>query len=332
MTQRDAILEGVAGASETHDAFRMQENLGEGARSVDVFHVIDELGLPLEFRALDGLLGTCTRVDDASVGILITTRGDLHLQRFTAAHELGHFVLEHEGSFDREVGMPGQIVGRDPLEVQADAFAAEFLMPKWLIAGAAQRRGWWAADRLSTPEIAYQLSLRLGLSYEATCWGLLAQECISRPAAEQLRKIAPKKSKQAALRGVALEDPWADVWRLDTGDNGATLDAGPTDLFVVELEERASAGFAWDLEQAVANGFSVVSDFSEFDQSIVGGPSMRRLVFRAPARGVYQLQLTLRRSFSSRSSASGTFQTTVSTYGARREGSYGAVQPQPSIH
>lgn len=34
---------------------------------------------------------------------MVTTERSLHIQRFTAAHELGHVILEHRGSMDREI-------------------------------------------------------------------------------------------------------------------------------------------------------------------------------------------------------------------------------------
>ena len=146
---RDAVLRGVSGAAEMHDAFRTREAYENGLRAIDVFDAITDLQIPLVFEALDELLGACVRVNSAAVGILVTTRRDLHMQRFTAAHELGHFVLGHEGSLDREVRMPGHTIGRDIQEVEADAFAAEFLMPKWLVKAAAQRRTWWGQDPCS---------------------------------------------------------------------------------------------------------------------------------------------------------------------------------------
>ena len=54
---------------------------------------------------------------------------------------------------------------------EADAFAVGFMLPKWLVVGHCARQGWRIADLLR-PEVVYQLSLRLGASYEATCRAL----------------------------------------------------------------------------------------------------------------------------------------------------------------
>ena len=312
---RDAILSGVAGAAEMHDAFHLREKYEEGDRAIDVFASIADLDIPLRFDELDGLLGACVRVDSASVGILVTTERPLHIQRFTAAHELGHFVLDHEGSLDREVGPPTRTDGRPIVEIEADAFAAEFLMPKWLLKKTASRRGWWGQDRLEDPSVIYQLSLRLCVSFEAACWGLSSADYISRRVATAITQTKPKVIKQRALGGVPLPDSWANVWVLGEGDANAQLNAGPNDVFIVELEERASSGYRWDAAAAVAAGFRVLDDGSHVNDQRIGAPSTRRLVFAAAAPGEYELELRHRRSFSTRGGGA-SIRFSVSTQGS----------------
>ena len=48
---------------------------------------------------------------------------------FTIAHELGHFVLEHDGLRQRNSLNPYPTPKRRRQEVEADIFAAEFLAP-----------------------------------------------------------------------------------------------------------------------------------------------------------------------------------------------------------
>ena len=50
-------------------------------------------------------------------------------QRFTIAHELGHFLLAHGKSF-RDTPKDYSVTNYDPNEVQANRFAAELLMPE----------------------------------------------------------------------------------------------------------------------------------------------------------------------------------------------------------
>lgn len=329
---RDAILRGVGGATETHDAFRSREKHEDGLSAIDVFAVIEELEIPLVFQALDELLGACVRVSSTEVGILVTSKRELHMQRFTAAHELGHFVLEHEGSLDREIRRPGSTHGRDPREVEADAFAAEFLLPKWLVKAAATRRDWWAEAPLRRPEVVYQLSLRLGASYEATCWGLVAHEFIDPADAETLYGNGKrlKEVKRTLLKGSPLDDPWADVWHISAGDDGARIDAGPKDVFVFDLEEPAATGLRWDARGVIDMGFTLLDDANTFDESIVGGPARRRLVFRAPAAGTYDLLLPLRRSFAKAANTTA-FHLAISTVGTRKSADLAASASAPPM-
>src|SRR3954468_21312322 len=59
-------------------------------------------------------------------------------QRFTLAHEFGHFRMGHDGVVDRQVSMSSY--NHDPCEVEANAFAAEFLVPRKALLA-------WADDR-----------------------------------------------------------------------------------------------------------------------------------------------------------------------------------------
>jgi Zn-dependent peptidase ImmA (M78 family) len=65
---------------------------------------------------------------------LLFVNGDQWIarQRFTLAHEFGHFRMGHETVVDKQVAISGYL--HDPNEVCANAFAAEFLMPKLAIA------------------------------------------------------------------------------------------------------------------------------------------------------------------------------------------------------
>ncbi len=318
---KEAILKGTQVAAEAHKAFRIREIAEPQCRPIDVFAVLDALALPVEFAKLDGLLGACVKLSPGVVGIMVTTERDLHMQRFTAAHELGHFVLEHDGSYDREVRFPGHTKNRDLKEVEADAFAAEFLMPKWLYKAVTKRHGWWAQDRLAIPDNIYQLSLRMAVSYEATCWGLAAHNLAPAHAVKELVDVEPKECKQRALRGARLEDPWADVWIITATDNETAIEAGPTDLVVLDVDEAGGSGYLWDLEAAEHAGFEVVTDERAlaFDGSI-GGPTRRRVVLKVPPRGTHELRVVHARPWSKRSAPLNTVSVSVSTFGKETQG------------
>ncbi len=136
MSRRDAVLTGISRAAELHHELKLRDRLRDGNRPIDVFATIQAMKVMVLFRPLDGLLGAYVPTPNAA-GMLVSTRRDHHVQRFTASHELGHHMLEHRApSLDLNIGFVGrgEKAGYDEQEIEADAFAAEFLLPKWLIA------------------------------------------------------------------------------------------------------------------------------------------------------------------------------------------------------
>jgi hypothetical protein len=320
---REAILNGTRAAAETHRALRVREALDSGG-AVDVFGTIDELGIPLYFKPLDKLLGACVRLSAGLVGILLTTERDLHMQRFTGAHELGHFVLEHRRSLDDEdsVRLPGHGEDRDPQEIEADAFAAEFLMPKWLCRDVGRRHGWRRSDLVS-PSVVYQMSLRLAVSYAAMCWGLAAQNFVTTQAARALEMVRPKEIKRSVLGDLSLKDPWADVWLLGEGDSGVDLSLGPNDLVVLTLRERSGAGYLWDRDVLDRAGFAVLSDERAPAKSgTVGGPTFRRIALRVPPGGRHEVRMSERRPWTGGDPALNAFELRCTTSGKHQEGEF----------
>jgi Zn-dependent peptidase ImmA (M78 family) len=73
--------------------------------------------------------------------LFVNGRQALSRQRFTLAHEFGHHRMGHTTVVDEQAAISGHL--HDPSEVSANAFAAEFLMPRDAIAawGSAHVRG-----------------------------------------------------------------------------------------------------------------------------------------------------------------------------------------------
>ena len=299
MTRRDAILEGTQAARRLHAKLGTRAAIERGGLArVDVFGVATQLGAMVLCRPLKGLLGAYLGKPDFPVaGIIVSTQRDLHVQRFTAAHELGHMYLGHQmPSLDEQVGLwRGEV--RDLKEVAADAFASEFMLPQWLYVHHCGRHR-WDDKALAHPENVYQLSLRMGASYDATCWGLVSHKILGQQAVDKLREVEPKKLKVAALRGHAeLANPWSDVWVVDERDDGLAFEGGPDDIVIFRCRERASAGYLWDEAGLKQRGFDVVADLrdesSETDEC--GGEVVRVLVTRPSAAGEYNVAFTERR-------------------------------------
>ena len=283
-----ARLDAIAAAKRLHRELELQRRVSEGAGIVDVFQVITELDIPLVFKPLTSALGLC--LPAPLKGIMITTRRGLHIQRFTAAHELGHVILEHHGSIDREILERGPLApstGRDLQEVAADAFAAEFLLPRWLYRHHIQTQGWTVAGHLPNPDIVYQLSLRMGASYEATCWGLLGHQILHRGEIDVLSKANVAQMKARLGGDYKPGNSWADVWRLTGRDDGANIVGNPDDLLRIELEEASSSGHQWQVGLLREAGYDVLSDESAFDRDplLYGAPAIRTVIARPPVGG-----------------------------------------------
>lgn len=289
--QREAILEGVSAAASLHERLSLRERLADGRAPVDVFEILNHLGVPTLCRPLDRLLGAF--LPDPLFGIVVTTRRDLHVQRYTAAHELGHYLLDHSARLDDE-GSVGFLargeMHRDPREVAADSFASELLAPRWLVTATVDRQE-WTASQLREPGIVYQLSLRLGISYVAACWCLASHQALERSEATELAKIPPKVSKQEALGGMELDNPWADVWTLTDRDAGLVLVGSPDDVVRIQLTEHGAAGSTWDVAPLVRSGLELLADEQTIlDGDSIGGNGARSLKFRGEGAGRFRLE------------------------------------------
>jgi Zn-dependent peptidase ImmA (M78 family) len=87
-------------------------------------------GLPVIVAALpDGVAGACHRDGDRAL-LWVNGRQFAPRQRFTLAHELAHVWCSHDGHAPVDSSATLSDTVSEPLEVQANAFAAEFLVPR----------------------------------------------------------------------------------------------------------------------------------------------------------------------------------------------------------
>jgi Zn-dependent peptidase ImmA (M78 family) len=95
-------------------------------------------------------------------------------QRFTLAHEFGHFRMGHETVVDKQVAISGYL--HDPNEVCANAFAAEFLMPKQAIAV-------WGVEHVGDGEPTLEhvclLAAEYGVSAQAARYALESADVLT---------------------------------------------------------------------------------------------------------------------------------------------------------
>ena len=212
-------------------------------RRVDVFGLCEQVGLWLAFLPLDGLLGSF--LPEGSGGALITTQRPVSVQRYTAAHELGHWRLHHSRGpvFDTEE----QVLGNTPDENEqlAQVFAASLLMPPPLVFGTLQRLS--VKGDLS-PSDAYTVARESGVSYEAAVRQLHNLDVIGSRRADELLRIRPLKIKTEIGWGERPLVGTADVWPVDERWHGGRLSVNAHDEVVVSLPENRSTGYRWFFE------------------------------------------------------------------------------------
>ena len=285
MTRREEILRAVSTAATV-----LAESPTGARTSFDVIGAVAERNIPLLFRPLDKLWGAFITVNDERRGIIVTTKLGLPVQRFTVAHELGHLMLGHRMSLDATIEFAGRNApaSRPTQEVAADTFASELLAPKSLLLASARRHG-WTRGKLHDPRIVYQLSLRLGISYQAACWALATCMVLTRPEAARLRAKTVKELKHALVPTALIANPWADVWALTAADGNTFLEAGPDDLFAIHVSDHASAGYVWRLVDANAETEIVAERAPDLGHGRYGGTSARVLYVRFKTRGVHHL-------------------------------------------
>lgn len=279
-----AVRNGTLGAARLHQRLTLRQQVEAKGGNIDVFGAIQTVDLPLLLRPLKGLLGAY--LSSPAPGVLVTTQRPMSIQRFTAAHELGHFSLGHQPSLDDESILRRMPMAGEPAsnfeEVEADAFAVAFMMPRWLIAWHAERQHWTVND-FRQPSTIYQLALRIGASYEATCWTLARHRLLPESAARELLRTQPRELKVGLLEGYRPPDYRGDVWLLTERDAGTRIDGSRNDLFVLRLQEHSGGGYLWDIDELKASGFAVVRDELEaLDGEAVGGPVIRWVTAAPP--------------------------------------------------
>lgn len=296
-------------------------------RPIDVFDIIEESGVWLVFGKLDAALGMFKR-EGSVAGILINNCRPRAVQRLTAAHELGHFVLGHDGSVDSAVQIDGFSMVKQ--EVEAQAFAMDFLMPLELVEATRDSLKLSPdSSKLQAHEM-YQLATAMGVSYIACVIQLRAMDMVTLSESKELLRYTPKKAKKALGGGLGPEDPWADIWPIEEADIGRELQPQVRDELRLKMTERPSTGFRWELDARSLDAFTVIGDeFEGVDSQSVGSGGHRFFSIRVDAPGQHELILNLQRSWNLKS-AQHEFRITVAAsenfFGGERQGPRMKVQ------
>lgn len=237
-------LAAVQAASNALNELRLDQS-----EPIDPFEAIEASGLELRFRPLKDLLGAVLPGNPG--GVLINSDRPATLQRYTAAHELGHWYMDQDVlSVDNEDAVLGQHRSGSR-ELNAQVFAAHFLMPLELLYPTARRYGITSRSRVE-PEQAYQAARDMHVSYEAAVRQLTNTKHIAAENSAALLKARPVAIKRKLADGLELPNARGEVWILDHPHDRAEINAFVGDAIVLRLTERPSTGYRWCAEETHA--------------------------------------------------------------------------------
>ncbi len=122
------------------DALRRSLSYTENEVPHDVFKDFRQIGLHVFRRSLhnEKISGLFIQHLNTGCCILVNYDEDLYRQRFTAAHECGHAILDT----DQEYGISFGTNGNDLREVRANAFASHYLFPPEFLKKLSPPSGW----------------------------------------------------------------------------------------------------------------------------------------------------------------------------------------------
>ena len=115
--------------------------------------------------------------------ILVSRRFSYETQRFTAGHEIGHFILHPQvgdRTLHRERALGGSRSYRSPIEQEADYFSACLLMPRKAVINQFDARYACKHPLVLTETVAYHLKVDAGLLFSQPRGSLLFTEAVAR--------------------------------------------------------------------------------------------------------------------------------------------------------
>lgn len=141
---------------------------------VDVGQLAEALGVTVLNHELDDEVSGMLLAKKERAVIVVNSKHHRNRQRFSLAHELGHYVLHREG--EAEVFHRDEVssLGTSRVEVEANTFAAELLMPEEDIRNWAESYEFDLLDERAITEKAGELGVSVqALSIRLDRLGLL---------------------------------------------------------------------------------------------------------------------------------------------------------------
>jgi Zn-dependent peptidase ImmA (M78 family) len=128
------------------------------------------------------------------VTVLVSTRFSYEIQRFTAGHEIGHYILHpHVGdrTLHRELPVEGPRSNRPPLEREADYFSACLLMPRKAVVTEFNARFGAKHPLVLTDTVAYHLKADERALFAQQSGSLMFAETVAKAQQFDRRRFKP---------------------------------------------------------------------------------------------------------------------------------------------
>ncbi len=143
-------------------------NLGIKEAPIPVELIAKKLGVDVRFSPLDDELSGMIFMQGGKAIIGVNSMHHPNRQRFTIAHELGHFIL-HKKHITSEIHVDKQFrvlmrdgksaTGTERIEIEANRFAASLLMPEDLVAKALDEHEFDIDDEAPLVDLAKQFKV-----------------------------------------------------------------------------------------------------------------------------------------------------------------------------
>lgn len=163
-------------------AAKLRTHLNYSASQVsrDIYDDFRQLGFHVFRRKLanSNISGLYIRHPTAGKCILVNYSEDIYRQRFTAAHESAHAILDEDDDFIVSLLSDS----KDVIEVRANTFASRYLMPPEFLKSIPNARSWDA-------EKALEWANRLRVSTEALAYALKNADLISISTVAEIKSV-----------------------------------------------------------------------------------------------------------------------------------------------
>jgi hypothetical protein len=202
----------------------------------DVYELIVRQAIELRFMEVKSLEGLYL-VDGTAAQINVCAYRPAGLQRFTAAHELGHHVFGHGSSFDPDLDYKERFSSFGPQERLADMFSRFLLMPLRAVHAGFSHLG--ATTSNPSPAEVFKVASWLGVGYTSLLhqmrWSL---RILAQAEFDLLIKEKPQNIKQGLTPSIS-KCGRTELWPVHSSWAGTHIHAEIGDV-ITGLDQNTS--------------------------------------------------------------------------------------------